>query len=216
MTPSKHIYGFTALMAACATAVLAHAVLSMQPLEGWRFAVLFALTLATSRLKVKLPGITGNMSVNLPFLLLAVSQLSLFEALLVALPACAAQCFPKDGGRPKALQLVFNLSTTTVAVGAASVGGAQTVALAAISFFVAQTLPVAGIISLSEGGKVHKVWAGIVHYSLPFYVLSAGVAYIAVHEGPQIGWQLPLLALPVMYSIYRSYETYFRNTKLSA
>ena len=44
-----------------------------------QFLVIFALALIASRLKVKLPGLNGNMSVNLPFILIAAVQLSLFE-----------------------------------------------------------------------------------------------------------------------------------------
>ncbi|MGB7132141.1 MAG: hypothetical protein WBD59_15110, partial [Candidatus Sulfotelmatobacter sp.] len=45
---------------------------------------LLALAAVTSRMKVKLPGIEGNMSVNLPFLLMAVVSLSAVEAILIA------------------------------------------------------------------------------------------------------------------------------------
>src|SRR5208282_4510216 len=41
------------------------------------------LAAATSRMKVNLPGINGNMSVNLPFLLVAVVSLSAAEAVVV-------------------------------------------------------------------------------------------------------------------------------------
>ena len=50
---------------------------------AYALAVL-ALAAATSRMKIKLPGIDGNMSVNLPFLLMAVVNLSAVEAVLIA------------------------------------------------------------------------------------------------------------------------------------
>ena len=53
---------------------------------------LLAATVLTSRMKVKLPGLTSTMSVNLPFLLLAVVQLNLLEASMVATAAGLAQC----------------------------------------------------------------------------------------------------------------------------
>jgi hypothetical protein len=55
--------------------------------------------------------------VNLPFLLIAVVQLSLFEALLVALASTVAQCFPKAGCKPEPAHMLFNVSIVTVAVG---------------------------------------------------------------------------------------------------
>jgi hypothetical protein len=185
------------------------------PLHSYRLGVLFVLALVAARLKVKLPGLTGNMAVNLPFLLIAVTQLGMLEALLVALPACAAQCFPKGGGKPKGLQMLFNLSTTGVAVAVASVVATHFALLAAGGFFLAQTIPVAGIISLTEGGEIHGIWSSIAHLSFPFYVLSAGLTSIATSATPQLGWQLPLLSLPVLYAIYRSYESYFRVPSLA-
>ena len=58
----------------------------------------FALAAATSRMKIKLPGIDGNMSVNLPFLLIAVVNLSALEAVLIACLSTVVQCWPKADG----------------------------------------------------------------------------------------------------------------------
>src|SRR5271165_6695663 len=108
----KSALALTASMALAALAAVGYALNNMQPLRDYRFPVLLVLALVTARLKVKLPGLTGNMAVNLPFLLIAVAQLSMLEALLLALPACAVQCFPKFGGKPVTVQVIFNLSTT--------------------------------------------------------------------------------------------------------
>jgi hypothetical protein len=94
-----------------------------EELCGYGFSVLLVLAVITARLKVKLPGLTGNMAVNLPFLLIAVPQLSMLEAPLLALSSCGAQCLPKGGGKPKPVQVFFNLSTTGVAAATASLIG---------------------------------------------------------------------------------------------
>jgi len=39
--------------------------------------------------------------------------------------------------------------------------------------------------------------------------LSAGVTSIVTTASYRIGWQVPLLVLPVMYGVYRSYRLYF-------
>ena len=210
MTLSKTALALIVLMALGTLAAMGYAVYTMQPLHDYRFGVLFVLASVTARLKVKLPGLTGNMAVNLPFLLIAVAQLSMLEALLVALPSCGVQCFPKGGGRPKPVQMIFNLSTTGVAVAAASLIGTHFALLAAAGYFLAQTVPVACIIGFTEGGAIHKIWYGIAHCSFPFYVLSAGIASMATSSTTQLSWQAPLLCLPVLYAIYRSYEFYFR------
>jgi hypothetical protein len=66
---------------------------------------------------VKLPGLNGNMSVNLPFVLIAAVQLSLLEALLIALSSTFVQSLPKAGGKPKVVKMLFNISTMAVALG---------------------------------------------------------------------------------------------------
>ena len=204
----------TGLMAFGALGAMGYAVHTMPALLDYRFVVLSVLALVTARLKVQLPGLMGNMAVNLPFLLIAVAQLSMLEALLVALPACAVQCFPTGGGKVKPVQLIFNLSAKAVAVGVGSLLGTHFAILGVAAFFLAETIPLAGIIRLTEGGAIHRIWASIAHYSFPFYVLSAGITSIAMSTTSQFGWQLPVVSLPVLYAIYRSYQSYFRVSLL--
>jgi len=197
-------------MTTCALVVLMYAVFTTHPLHHYEFLSLLAMALVASRLKVKLPGLTGNMSVNLPFIMIAVAEVSLFEALLIALLSAVAQCFPKRGGKLNLVQMLFNVSTMAVAVGT---GGmilqAQLLFLAGVGFFLAQTIPVASIIALTEGGRMLRIWSSIAHLSFPYYVLSAGLTSLVTTASLHIGWQIPLLILPVMYAIYRSYQLYF-------
>lgn len=201
--------GLAALMA------VGYALTNTRALYDHKFLILLVVAVLTARLKLKLPGLTGNMAVNLPFLLIASAQLGMLEALLVAVPSCAVQCFPKGGGKPKLLQMIFNLSSTALAAAAASLIGMRFgLPGVASSFFLAQTILVAAIIRVTEGGGIHRIWIGLAHYSFPFYVLSAGMASIAGSTTPQLGWQVPLLALPALYVIYRSYQSYFREPRL--
>ena len=106
--------------------------------------------------------------------------------------------------------MLFNVSMMAVAVTVASLIGTHfAMPLGAAGFFLAQTVPVAAIIRLTEGGAIPGIWSSIAHCSFPFYVLSAGLASIATSTTPELGWQLPLLSLPVLFAVYRSYTTYF-------
>jgi hypothetical protein len=220
---------FIGAVATASCLTVASAIRLRQPMHYLQFFVIFALSVIASRLKLKLPGLTGNMSVNLPFILIAVVELSLLEALLIALASTVAQCFPKDGGWPKASQTLFNVSTMAGAVGMAGlifqgrmplptawVSGSLLLALAGATFFMAQTLPVAAIIALTEGGMMVRIWSSIVQLSFPYYVLSAGVASIVTTASQHWGWQVPLCVLPVMYGVYRSYQVYFGWPETSA
>jgi hypothetical protein len=165
MKNSSLATGFIATVAISGLAMLVAGALKMTALHQYQFLCLLVLGAVTSRTKVKLPGIDGTMSVNLPFLLIAAAQLSLFEAAAVALVSAILQSFPKKGGQFQPVKMLFNASTIVLAAGAAAllmhsdklarVQGAGAVALVAAGcmFFVVNTLPVATIIAITEGSS---------------------------------------------------------------
>lgn len=179
-----------------------------------------ALAMATSRMKVKLPGINGNMSMNLPFLLTAVVTLSGAEAVAITCVSTAVQCWPRKNARFNAQQMTFNLAMMSFASSAASLvshvtflGRTNSIAfaltVAAVALFLGQTVPVAGIVALSESKKASAIWWGLAHLSFPYYVVSAGITSMVQAVGVHIGWGLALAVFPVMYGIHRSYRVYF-------
>lgn len=180
------------------------------------------LAVATSRMKVKLPGINGNMSVNLPFLLTAVVNLSAAEALVVTCISTAVQCWPRKNVRFNPQQIAFNLSMMVFASCLASLmihaellrgieRGSSTLGLilATATLFLGQTGPVAAIVALSEGKAAGHIWWSLAHLSFPYYVVSAGVTSLVQTVSSHMGWGLALAVFPVMCGIYRSYRLYF-------
>ena len=120
-------------------------------------------------MKVKLPGINGNMSVNLPFLLTAVVSLSAAEAVVIACVSTVVQCWPKQSGKFKPEQMLFNVSMMAFATSLANLvwnagwlGKAAwaseplMLASATATFFLGQTAPVAGIIKLTQGESMRE------------------------------------------------------------
>jgi hypothetical protein len=209
-------------MTAAAIAGTAYAGFSSHTLHpGYALAVL-ALAAATSRMKIKLPGIDGNMSVNLPFLLMAVVNLSALEAVFIACLSTVVQCWPKADGKFKPEQMLFNVSMMAFATCMANLiwnagwlGKAAwaseplMLASATAAFFLGQTAPVAGILKLAEGAAMRRVWLSIVQLSFPYYVLSAGMTSMVNLVSHHWGWQAALVVFPVMYGIHRSYRLYF-------
>jgi hypothetical protein len=182
---------------------------------------LLVLAAVTSRMKMKLPGIDGNMSVNLPFLLLAVVNLSAVEAVLIACVSTVAQCWPQQGKKFKPEQMLFNVSMMAFATSIANLiwnagwlgrtawaSEPLMLASATCAFFLGQTAPVAGVIKLAEGVALRRVWLSIVQLSFPYYVLSAGLTSMVNCVNRHVGWHA-LLIFPVMYGIYQSYRLYF-------
>src|SRR5277367_4526001 len=80
--------------------------------QAWpQLTLLLAAAVLSSRLKVKLPGVTSSMSGNLPVILLGVTQLGLFASLLVAATAAIAQSYTTGGKKTKPIQFAFNACT---------------------------------------------------------------------------------------------------------
>jgi hypothetical protein len=211
---------FITLMAASGLSIVIKGVLDMHPLHQFQFLSLLALAMLTSRMKVRLPGLTGNMSVNLPFLFVAIVQLSLIEASLIAFASTLVQSMPKAGKPLNLTQVLFNVSTVTTAAGFAFMvfknhawghgsHGPLSLLLAASTYFFINTLPVATIIALTEGAKITRTWLGIMHLAFPYYVAGTGITSLATGNGSYMAWALPLVVLPVMFGIYRSYRAYF-------
>src|SRR5271165_1397838 len=87
---------FISMMLLAATTSTVYAGIASHALHWYYALALLTLAAATSRMKVKLPGIEGNMSVNLPFLLMAVVNLSAVEAVLIASVSTVVQCWPQS------------------------------------------------------------------------------------------------------------------------
>jgi diguanylate cyclase (GGDEF)-like protein/putative nucleotidyltransferase with HDIG domain len=209
---------FISVVILCGTAVLTYSVLHGKSENPLKFFCYLVIALAASRLKVNLPGITGTMSVNFLFLLLGVLELSLSEAMALGCAAVVVQCFDRD--RPIPIQVAFNVCSTALAIAVTffayrfsmvhrEVKNPSTLLfLAACVYFVANTLPVAAVISLTERRSLRKIWADCYFWSFPYYLVGAGVAGMMSWLHGFTDWQTSLLTLPVVYLIYRSYRLY--------
>src|SRR5579862_5752582 len=84
-----------------------------------RFTATFLVALFAARLRVSLPRLTGSMSVNLPFILLALSELSLGEALLITGTSTLVQCLWDASSEQRLIKVMFNVGVTVMAAEAA-------------------------------------------------------------------------------------------------
>jgi len=222
MNNTRQTRTFIAIMMLAAASVGGYATFVNHALHLYFALALLMLAAVTSRMKVKLPGIDGNMSVNLPFLLTAVVNLSAAEAILIACVSTAVQCWPQKPAKFKPQQMAFNVSMIAFATclaslifhapwlrGMHSTSAALGLALATATLFLGQTAPVAAIIALSESKAAGPIWWHLAHLSFPYYVVSAGVGSMVQTVSSHMGWQLALAVFPVMYGVHRSYRLYF-------
>jgi len=216
---SKRATTYIGLTVAIGTLFLANALQQESGFENLlAYVCYFALALLTSSWKVRLPGITGKISVNFLFVLIAIAAFSFSETVLLASVACVVQCFWKARRRPKLIQVAFNVSTLAVSSGFAyRVAHAITgryeqnlpvlLALAACVYFSVNTLLVSGVLSLVESKALFTVWKQCYLWSFPYYLAGAAIAAAIVFSGQQAGWVVPLLMLPLMWMIYLFYGT---------
>ncbi|HUO14301.1 MAG TPA: hypothetical protein VMX38_04880 [Verrucomicrobiae bacterium] len=222
MNDTRRINGLVSAMILAAVVASAYAVSASHMLHAYFALAVLTLAAATSRMKVKLPGVNGNMSVNLPFLLTAIVNLSAAEAIVIAGLSTAIQCWPRKNAKLNRQQMAFNLSMMTFASCMASLiyhaewlnqmqwnSTTPGLVLATATLFLGQTVPVASIIALSEKKTGAAVWWNLAQLSFPYYVVSAGVTSMLETVGSHLGWGLALAVFPVMYGIHRSYKLYF-------
>ena len=216
---SKRATLFIGVTAAIGVSVFAYALAHWQSTGLERFACYLIIAVLSSGLKIQLPGIDGTMSVNFLFILLGVLELSLPETLIVGCTATLVQCLWQARQKIVPAKVVFNVFMMANAIALsyftyhrlAKVLGENTPVLlvvTALLFFLANTLPVSVIISLTEGKSPRKVWANCHFWSFPYYIVGAAIVFMVGFVNRQAGWQTSLLVLPPIYWVYRSYQLY--------
>jgi diguanylate cyclase (GGDEF)-like protein/putative nucleotidyltransferase with HDIG domain len=211
---------FIGTTAALGMGALAYALLHWQSVDLARFFCYLLIAVLASSLKIQLPGIDGTMSVNFLFILLSVLELNLPETMVLGCTATLAQCLVGNRQKLVPIKIVFNVFSMMANAIVLSyfayhdlqrVLGAGTLPLLVITalvFFLANTIPVAVIISVTEGKAVHKIWGECHFWSFPFYMVGAAIVFAVGFISKQVGWQTSLLILPLVYWVYRSYHLY--------
>jgi hypothetical protein len=219
---------YVALVVISGLLVFGDALLNAHSLLTARFVALLVLATLAARLKVKLPGITGTMSVNLPFILLAAALMGTAEALTVGFISTFAQSLPRGKQKFNLIQVAFNCCAITLAVAVARTiyglpgltalvaSPALRLAIAAAGYYLANSIAVALVISLTEAINLLRTWTEMFQLSFACLVASAGVAAVALTVGQETGWQVPLAVLPIMLGVFYSYRRYFAATAAEA
>ncbi len=200
--------------------VLCSALWHWQSADWPRFACYLLVAVLASSLKVQLPGIDGTMSVNFLFILLGVMELSLPETLVIGCTATLVQSVWHARNRLDPVKVLFNVFGMMANASAfcyasyhwldARVASNKPILLmvAALVFFLANTLPISVVIALTENKSSRKVWSECYFWSFPYYLVGAAAVGLVGIINQRAGWQTSLLVLPVIYWVYRSYRLY--------
>jgi hypothetical protein len=221
---------FITLVVVLGLCVFGDALVNPGAIHSAQLATFLVVACVAARLKVKLPGLTGSMSVNLPFILMAsvATGTSMLEALVVACLSNFVQCLPRAKQNFNLLRAIFNVANMALAVEVTRLiftwpamagwiaAPSLRLGVAAAAFFLVNTVPVAIVISLTEGQTapgssrgVFATWLGLSQLTFPYFLASAGVAAAVLTAAVRVGWLAPALILPVMLVLYFSYRKIF-------
>jgi putative nucleotidyltransferase with HDIG domain len=181
------------------------------------FFVYLLAILLSSRMKVAMPKTNGTMSVNFPFVLLGIVQLSPLQVIALAVASVIAQCRIKVVKSFTVVQMIFNVANVTTATVLACfvytrslhiVRGevAPALTIAATAYFLANTVPLALVLSCESESSPFKLWGQEFPWYFPFYVVGAILAFLADFVGIHFGWMTSLLIIPMVYTVYRAYR----------
>jgi diguanylate cyclase (GGDEF)-like protein/putative nucleotidyltransferase with HDIG domain len=200
--------------------LLVYALVRWHSDDPFRYVCFLTVALCASVLKVHLPGIKATMSANFLFILVGILDLSPSETLAMGCLGGLVQTMWHAKPRPRPIQWLFNLSNLALSITAAEVVFHSQVAAAigfrwpllmaaaATTYFAFNTISVSGIIAMTEGRNPVHVWKECYLWAFPYYLLGAVIACGVSLVNRILGWQIALLVFPIVYWIYRSYQTY--------
>ena len=187
----------------------------------WLYIGFLTAALLTSAMKVSLPGIKGTISVGYIFVLFSITRFSLPETTVLAVAACLAQCLWKPKQKVKIIEISFTVATIAVAVYASyelyhGFGGTKPSEVVSIlllflstaAYFFLSTVWIAAAIGLTTHRGISLVWKEAYLWSLPYYLLGASILVVVEALAPRIGTQWLLVAVPLVYGLYRTFRMY--------
>jgi hypothetical protein len=211
---SSHVHAYLTLIITLGLAVLVEAVANWQSQDLGKFAAYLSLACLAGALKTRLPGMTGTYSLTFLFVLIGVMDLSLAETVFIASSSMIVQCVWRPEVKPASIQVIFNAASVSIAAAAAYFAAHRLdlpnlilqLLVAAVVYYIANTLLVSGILAQVEQRDFRKVWGEWFRLSLTYYLAGVVVAGIVVVSNRHFGWIFSLLALPLMYLEYLCYR----------
>jgi putative nucleotidyltransferase with HDIG domain len=175
------------------------------------------LTIVASLLKSVLPGSDGTVSVVFVFFLVGICNMTLSETMVLAAVATVVQCFWHARTRLSFIHFAFNLAQLALAITASywtyillfshvfHSKAPLPLLVAAIIFFLFNSIPVATVVALAENISIIEKWDRSYSWTFPYYLIGAAIAGLIQFVNRLAGWEMSFLVLPAVYVIYRSY-----------
>lgn len=204
--------------AACSLRVFAN--WDIQRENGSRLLFLAVVAVIVSGFKIRLPGVTTTLSTNYVVILAALLDLDAGAGVVVSLICTLAQCLLYANTKPRWYQVVFSVVAVPLPVLGADLlihsvtlrhlDGSGSVGLLAgvMTYFLINTITVAGVISLTSNKAVRQVWQESYLWTFPQYLVGGLIAAGIHFLDRNLGWAGILVAAPPLYLLYRSFFIY--------
>jgi PAS domain S-box-containing protein len=194
----------------------------------WLTFGLLVVSVAMANFKVPLPMVLSRATMSLGHMPDFISLLLVGPDVAMVLGAISGwyQCtFRKEAAQPFHRTL-FSMASIVITIQAVAyvfeyMGGGshdrsftttlQTLSLAAVAYFLVNTMLVAAAVALATNNGIRSVWHRDFFWTAPGYFLSAAAAG-AISLALQFGqiWTIPIAALP-LYLTYKTYSLYLRR-----
>ncbi|HTA69174.1 MAG TPA: hypothetical protein VK776_12880 [Bryobacteraceae bacterium] len=202
--------------------LFSNGVSQFAPTDFQQFFAYLALGMLSATWRVKLPGVSVNVSPVFAFVLIGIANYSLGEALIIACGSTLVQCMWRPLEKRDGRKIMFNVSAVAIGVTIAynpshfvlSQGldhAPRMLPLAALVFFIINTGLVSGMIALMEQEAFRAVWRNMTQYLIWYYLAGGLLATLIIIGNRLGGWQAGLFITPFLYLAYQYYREYLRR-----
>ncbi|MBI4890414.1 MAG: diguanylate cyclase [Acidobacteria bacterium] len=209
-------------------AVLLPQLTRWQSSDGLQYLSYMLLAVLAGCFHVEYRTEQGRFPLSTLFVMITMKALSTPEAFLLAAISTGAEVVNRQAeNRRTVIDVAFSVASVSIAVGLADVAmrgiylplhmsqlnAALQAALVGATYFVGISFPEAMRESLDTGGKLVHVWKEKQFWTVPYYVAAALVASLFDVARASVGWQIPVLVLPVVFLPYRAYRLYMERVE---
>jgi putative nucleotidyltransferase with HDIG domain len=211
---------FVTLVIVVGSLDLTRNLLAWRPDHLASFLVYCVIAVLASGLKLRLPGVTGTISVCFLFVLIGIVSLSLPQVLITGCLSVFVQYFWHSTRKLRLVQVLFNIASTSIAISVSYRAFHSAwlwslplelpvmLVILACTYFFSTTVLVSAVIALTEGKSIRNVLRTSYLWVFPYYQFGAVTAGLFEIAKRHFGWQSSMLVIPATYLVYRSYRLY--------
>ena len=193
-----------------------------------RFAALLILAGVTATWKVRLPNMTGTVSVTYAVTLFAMAGLSFGEVALISATGALVQTVWKAKRRASLVQIAFNCASFVVSSAVAfalcrlmldpltSRSLIVMLCVGASVLYLVNSVLVAVILCLIDDRPLLDIWQLCNFWVLPYYMAGTTAVALMIASEKAAGWPAALAVIPLLALLWTSYREHMTRIRPAA